>query len=271
MPTKDLVPELDIILAAKRRYLVERKSKTPIEAVRALASMQKRPLPVLSTVAHDAPIMVIGQIKYTTPQIDALNWMYDPVANALRYAAAGVDAVALLTDEMLYTRGLDDLVLVSRAVNLPVISQDYILDEYQVVEARAAGASALVLYASVLEPGALRALMSATHRNRMTAIIEVRTPEELEYALTLSPNVIGLNCREPHTHQLNLDDVYRLRHQVPAHVRVMMTTGLKTLDEVRAVLAVGVHALLVRDHILFDTDQAMQFKRLMQPGGSLGG
>ena len=269
MTTKDLVPDLEVILAAKRRHLVERKSKTPIEAVRALASMQKRPQPVLSTVAHDTPVMIMGQIKHALPQSDDGSQTYDPVANALRYASVGVDAVALFTDATLYARGLDDLVLVSRAVNMPVISQDFILDEYQVVETRAAGASALVLYAAILEPVALRSLMSATHRNRMTAIIEVQTAEELEYALTLSPNVIGLNCRDAHTWRLNLDHAHHLRRLVPAHVRVMMNTGLATLDEVKAVLSVGVHALLVRDSILLDPDQTQALKALVRAGGAL--
>src|SRR5262245_18344419 len=107
MATKELVTQIDVIIAAKRQYLQERKSQTPIEAIRALASMQKRPHPVLSAINTDTPIMLIGHIKYSLPQTGPLMTTYDPVGLALRYVRAGVDAVTLFTDETLYQGGLD--------------------------------------------------------------------------------------------------------------------------------------------------------------------
>ncbi len=257
MTTKELVPQLDVILAAKRRSLVERKTKTPIEAVRALASMQKRPQPVLSTVTDTGMIMLIGQIKYKLPQTNPLGDTYDPVAGALRYVQAGVDAIALFTDEDMYQRGLDDLVLVSRAVNLPVISQDYILDEYQVVEARAAGASAVMLHSAVVEPATLRALVSATHRNRMTAIVQITNQDELNYALSISPAVIGIRSRDAATQQLDIDNARRLRGQIPSHIRVMFTDGLRSIDEAAAVAGLGLHAAIVRETVI-ETDSDLR-------------
>jgi indole-3-glycerol phosphate synthase len=137
MTTDNLPTNLEAILAAKRQFLMERRAKTPIAAVSALADMQRRPQPILNTVTNGSQVTLIGQITHSDT--------YDPVAATLRYIREGVDAVSLFTDQIVYRRGLDDLLLVSRGVNIPVISQDYILDEYHVVEARAAGASALVL------------------------------------------------------------------------------------------------------------------------------
>lgn len=253
MATKELLPQLDVILAAKRQYLQERKAKTPIEAVRALASMQKRPQPVLSSVMHDASVMLIGQIKYT-PEADPLHGGYDPVASAVKMVKSGVDAVALFTDETLYQGGLDDLVLVSRAVSVPVISQDYFMDEYQVVEARAAGASALMLRAHMLEPSALRTLVSATQRNRMTAIVEVHNQTELENALKLSPYVIGINLRD--FRSMDGSSGWRIRPLTPPNIRIMITDGLKTIDEVQTAVELGVDAVLVDEHLLDDASKA---------------
>ena len=250
------------MIAAKRQALADRKSRTPIEAVRALASMQKRPQPVLNTVTADAQVMLIGQIKYTQPQTNG-STDYDPVATALRYAKAGVEAVSLFTDEALYQGGLDDLVLVSRAVNVPVISQDFILDEYQIIEARAAGASALLLSSAVLEPALLRTLVSATQRNRMTAIVEIHTPDELDYALHLSPYVIGISNRDPWTHNYVDDHISKLRPLIPSNVNVMVTDGLQTLDEIEQVVKLGVHALLVRETILNDLEQVAQLNTIL--------
>jgi indole-3-glycerol phosphate synthase len=266
--TKDLVPTLETILAAKRQYLMGRISKTPIAAVRALASMQKRPQPFLSTVTNDGRVAVVGQIMYTVPENGGDS--YDPVGTALRYVRARVDAVSLFTDSTIYQGGLDDLMLVSRAVSIPVISQDYILEEYQVVETRAAGASTVILSASVLDHAILRTLVSASQRNRMTAIVQVQDEDEMLSALDLSPHVIGLSRRDPNTQQLDMDMLYRLRPMIPHHIRVMITDAMQSLDEVAAVTKLGIDAVLVSDKLLGDVGQVQQLNSILNPTRAQG-
>jgi indole-3-glycerol phosphate synthase len=146
------VQQLDIestpIVAAKQERLRERQIKTPTAAVLALAEMQTLPRPILNIVTAGESVTVIGQITYAE--------VYDPVGTALRYARAGVDAVTFFTDQQIYVNGLEDLLLVSRGVSRPVICQDFILNEYHVMEARAAGAAGLVLYASILDVASFR-------------------------------------------------------------------------------------------------------------------
>lgn len=255
MQTKKLTPKLDTILANKRMALASRRASTPLEAVRALASMQERPNPVLSMVSdRDDPVQIIGQIKHTPATNGTV--VYDPVGAALRYANKRVDAVSLFTDGVVYDYGLDDLMLVARAINLPVISQDYVLDEYEIVETRAAGASALVLSAAVLDKEALRALISDTQRNRMTAIVAVHNEDELHDALSLSPNVIGLTSDNPLTPEieLNLAQTRRLRSMIPPNVRVMVMEKLATVEQVDLVASLQVDAILVNENLL-DTMQ----------------
>ncbi|MEO8607093.1 MAG: hypothetical protein ABI690_04395 [Chloroflexota bacterium] len=263
MSTKELTPQAEIVIAAKRQALADRKLRTPIEAVRALASMQKRPKAVLNAVATDAQITLIGQIKYAQGKSELLN-DYDPVATALRFVKTGIEAVSLLTDEYLYEGGLDDLVLVSRAINVPVVSQDYIFDEYQIVEARAAGASALMLSSAILESASLYALLSATQRNRMTGIVQVYDAEELKFALSLSPYVIGLSNFDPWTDEYVGDHIRKLRPLIPPNVGVMVTDGLQTLAEIEDIAGLGVHALLVRDTILDNPDQTAQLMSILK-------
>jgi indole-3-glycerol phosphate synthase len=251
MTTRKLTPNLATIIAAKRHNLAQRKAKTPIEAVRALASMQTRPSPILSTVADETePIIVIGQIKHTRNHTGQV--VYDPVGMGLRYAQKQVDAVSLFTDEVLYDNGLNDLMLVSRAVNLPVISQDYVLDEYEIIEARAAGASALVLSAAVLDQRTLRTLISDTQRNRMTAIVEVHNLDELRYALTLSPHVIGNSSDNPLTPEIELDleATRRMRNMIPGHIRVMIMENLRTVEQAAIVANLDVDAMMVDENVL---------------------
>lgn len=265
MTTKDLSAKLRTIITSKRAALAQRKAKTPIEALRALASMQSRPNPILSTVPDpNEPVLIIGQVKHTLSGNGQV--VYDPVGTALRYAHKGVDVLALFTDEIVYENGLDDLMFVSRAVDLPVISQDYVLDEYQVIEARAAGASALVLSAAVLDNPTLRALVSDTQRNRMTAIIQVHNLGEMQYALSLSPHVIAISSDNPYTPEIELDleMTRRMRDMIPGHVRVMIMENLTTLSQVEIVASLGVDAMMVSENLIETARNAHTLREAFQ-------
>ncbi len=253
MTTENLVTDLETILAAKRSHLNERKSRTPIDAIRALASMQKRPRSILNTVTDGSYVSIIGQIRHLLSDTGHLADNYDPVSLALRYMREGLDAVAVFTDDTLYQQGLDDLALVARAVNLPVISQDYVLDEYHVVESRAAGASALILSASVLDEKTLRNLVSATQRNRMTAIVQVTNEDHLDYALTLSPHAVAL-CSPDERTVMDVRLFENMRKRIPSHVRTLSTYVLHTPEDVDAVLSMNVDALVV-DEALWSKDE----------------
>lgn len=245
----------ETVLIAKRQALATRKAKTPIEAIRALASMQKRPHPVLGTVTQGAQTVLIGQICH---QLTA--GAYDPVSSGLRMLRAGFDALALFTDQTIYDGGLNDLTLLARAVNAPVISQDYIFDEYQVVEARAAGASGLTVYANILDLPTQRAVVSATQRNRMTAIVQVSNQDELTSALALSPQVIALESGA----QLDVLVIKRLREQIPFHMRTFIAHPLTTVEQVKAVAELQPDAVLIsgtlteQQHVVSTLRQILQ-------------
>jgi indole-3-glycerol phosphate synthase len=251
MVTKELAPQVDVIVAAKKQYVLERKSQTPIEAVRALASMQKRPLPILNTVPESdlAPILLIGQINRSA-EISDSSQTADLSKAVRRLIQAGADAVTLFTDDSLYQGGLDDLVVVAHEAHEPVISQDYVVDEYQVIEARAAGASALWLRSAILDREQLRALVSATQRNRMTAIVEVYNQADLEYALGLSPYVIALNRYDPRTQTPGPDSLETLRALIPSSTRVMLSASLTSIEAIREAVQLKVHAVMIAEPLL---------------------
>jgi indole-3-glycerol phosphate synthase len=267
MTTKKLTPQLDTIIAAKRYYLKQRKKRTPLEAVRALASMQKRPSPILSTVSGaDEPVVIIGQVKHNLGMNGRA--VYDPVSAALRYLNRGADAVSLFTDQILYEDGLDDLMFVSSASDKPVISQDYILDEYEIVETRAAGASALLLSSAVLENDTLRQMISDTQRNLMTAIVQVHNTEELRFAISLSPHVISISTDNPFTPEIELDlqMTQRMRDMIPGYIRVMISENLKTMKDVATVASLGVDAITVTEQLLERTGGAAALREAFRHG-----
>ena len=254
------------ILEAKRLDLAERKRKTPIDAVRALASMQGRPSPLLNTVTNGEPAMLIGQILYAPP--DDGGEGDDPVAQAVRFARAGIDVISLFTDAKIYSGGLDDVMYVVRAVQpfkLPVISQDYIFDEYQVVEARAAGASGVVLDSALVDGATLRTLVSSTQRNRMTAIVRVANEHALDAAIALSPPVISLALPLPRS-PAEIAACRRLRQRVPAHIRVALDTPAQTGEDVALAGKIGLHALFVTDSLI-QTEKLRVLRARLDRGG----
>jgi indole-3-glycerol phosphate synthase len=245
--------DTDAIVAAKRERLRERQIKTPSAAVIALAEMQQRPRPVLNIVTGGQAITLIGQINYGE--------IYDPVGTALRYARVGVDAVAFFTDQQVYQHGLEDMLLVSRAIKYPIISQDFILDGYHVAEARAAGASALTLYASILDSVTLRRTVSLTQRWRMTAIVQVENREQLEYARDLSPHVVAVGQLHERDASRSLQLLADLRPQIPYNFHCMLLHSLSTMDQVSQALDLGVDAIMVDAQIL---DHPAERQRLLE-------
>lgn len=237
---------MDDIVTAKHESLLERQKKTPLAAVVALAEMQQRPSPILNIVTGGETVTVIGQIAYAE--------IYDPVGAALRYTRAGVDAISFFTDSQLYTSGLEDLLLVSRATSVPIILQDYILNGYHVAEARAAGASALTLYTSILDDQALHNTVSLTQRWRMAAILQIQTEADLRYVRELSPHVVAVGTPRTTDTGNDLTLLHHLRSQITYNVHCMLLDCLQTLDEVYAAVEMGVDAIIVDDRILAHKD-----------------
>ncbi|MEO0562854.1 MAG: hypothetical protein AAF125_12155 [Chloroflexota bacterium] len=239
------------LIEMKQMILQERKARTSIEALRSMAAMQTRPIPFLTTVG--AAVALVGQIRYQPPSDESQIPRYDPVATAKRYAEAGVDAVAMFTDNNPTYDSAVDATLVNEAMQFhrtPFICQDYMLDEYHVVAARATGASVVVLTSGIVPPDALRLLTSATQRNRMTAVVDVFDETQLEAALAWSPQVIGLSNNDPLSTEINLDTVRRLRALVPKGVRVMISHPVNDMDMVHEIADVGVDAVMMDEGLL---------------------
>lgn len=256
MATGSLHLNRDIILATKRQYINERRKKTPMEAVLSLAQMQRRPRSVLDTMQDDDRVTLIGQILRTET--------YDPVSTALTYVREGADAIAFFTDHSIYSGDLDDMLMVARGVkDTPIIYQNYTLDEYSVLSARAADASALVLYASLLDAATLRRVVSATQRWKMTAVVQMDDTSQLPLVETLSPHAIAYGDDLSGKLELSLKELAALRNHLPTHIRVLLMHCLQTLEEVEAVLALNIHGIIVGDALLKNEKKAARLRQMI--------
>lgn len=253
--------DLEEILRQKRQLLEARKRQVPIRGVRAQAKLQPRPIDVPS-VLKDGSVSLIAEVKRASPT-GLLVQSYDPVVLAQLYQQSGVAALSVATDEAVLRGNLAHLMRVKQAVTIPVLRQDFIFDEYQIVEARAAGADGVRIIAGVLEDRLLRRLLSLTQRLKMSALIEVHTEAELEQVIPLDPRLIGLNNRDWETGEVNLTLTERLRGTILPHIAVVSEGGIKTAEDVKRIAAVGVDAIVVGEALLTAEDIAAKLREFI--------
>jgi indole-3-glycerol phosphate synthase len=255
---------LDEIVAHKRSELAALKTERPmgalVAACRGLAPARDfeaalRPLP-------GERVRLIAEVKRGSPSQGLFRADLDPVAQASIYAGAGAAAVSVLTDARYFHGSLDDLVQVRAAVDVPVLRKEFIVDEYQLWEARAAGADAVLLIVAALEDGALRDLLHAAKGAGLATLVEVHTAGELDRALRLGAPVIGVNNRDLQTLKTSLEPSLHLLPQIPPGPLAVSESGLGSGADVARVVAAGAHAVLVGETLLRATDVATKVREL---------
>lgn len=259
MVTGSLKVNRDIILAMKRQHLKERERHNPKESVLALAQMQPHPRLLLNVVTEATHPLIIGQVRRTA--------VYDPVSSALSMVRAGADAISFYTDHAIYPHDYEDVFLVAHALKqVPVLYQNYTLNDYGVMAARVADASAMVFYGSVLDETSLRQAVTLAQRWRMSIFVQTKTLEQVPTVCDLSPHVIAYGDATDSNLALMLEEYPHLRPLVPRHIKLMLLNCLETLDEVEAVLACGVCAVVV-SHELLQGSYAARLRALVGKAG----
>jgi indole-3-glycerol phosphate synthase len=238
-----------------------------LENVRALAQIAPPPLDFYA--ALKAPgVSLIAECKKASPSKGLMVPNYDPVKLAQTYVRAGARAISVLTDARHFQGSLADLRDVKEAIGgkAPVLRKDFVFDPYQVYEARAAGADAILLIAAVLSDKDVRDLLKLTHKLGMNALVEVHTEAELERMLALGPRIIGVNNRNLQTFEVDFENTARLRNMIPEDVVVVGESGLKTAVDVQQMLKIGVDAILVGETLVKSKDTYQTAKTFVEAG-----
>lgn len=255
---------LDEIVAHKRAEVAELKARRPmatmVAACRGLAPA--RDFEAALRPAPGARVRLIAEVKRASPSQGLFRGDLDPIAQASIYATAGAAAVSVLTDARYFHGSLDDLVRVRAAVPVPVLRKEFIVDEYQLWEAREAGADAVLLIVAALEDAALRDLLAAAKGAGLATLVEVHTAPELDRALRLNPPVIGVNNRDLQTLTTSLAPSLALLPQIPPGPIAVSESGLRTGADVAQVVAAGAHAVLVGETLLRAADVAATVREL---------
>lgn len=251
---------LDKIIAQTTHDVAERKTQVSREALEATAANQPRAISLRAKLAEPG-IGLIAEIKRASPSKGRFPVEVDIADVAASYRDSGADAISVLTDEPFFQGSLEDLaeaVAVAHAGDtaIPVLRKDFIVDEYQLVEARAYGADATLLIVGALTDGRLRSLMVAADAIGIETLVEVHDEIEMERALTAGATLIGINNRDLRTFEVDLGVSERLAGMVPETVVLVGESGIFTRDDALRMRRAGMDALLVGESLIVALDRA---------------
>ncbi|MBI1258113.1 MAG: indole-3-glycerol phosphate synthase TrpC [Chloroflexi bacterium] len=205
-------------------------------------------------------VALIAEVKHASPSKGVLIENFDPVGLATTYALNGAAAISVLTDEKFFMGSLFDLKAVRAAVSVPVLRKDFIIDPYQVYEARAAGADATLLIVAALEDTQLADLHALVTELGMAALVEVHNEAELERALKIGATLIGVNNRDLKTFREDLGTTGRVAQRLPENVTLVAESAIRGVADVRKMAELGAHAVLVGEGLVKAANIAEQVR-----------
>jgi indole-3-glycerol phosphate synthase len=257
---------LETIVAATRTRVDVQSGRVSLDTLRAQADAAPPVLGFAAAVARGDRLNVIAECKRRSPSRGVLRRTYDPPAIARDYEAAGAAAVSVITEPTFFDGDLDHLRAVRQAVRLPLLRKDFIVCPYQLWEARAAGADAVLLIVAALHGGELESLLGEARTIGLDVLVEVHDEAELDRALGAGALLTGVNNRNLRTLAVDVDASRRLGARLPPHVIGVAESGLRTADDLHALRAVGYRAFLVGERLMTAEDPGAALRELTLAG-----
>ncbi|NDJ78277.1 MAG: indole-3-glycerol phosphate synthase TrpC [Chloroflexi bacterium] len=252
---------LDRILEHKVDEITACKARVSQAELASRLDSAPPPRDMLSALRRNT-VALIAEVKRASPSKGVLVEDFDPLALGTTYAANGAAAISVLTDECFFQGHLDYLTQVRAAVKVPVLRKEFVIDPYQVIEGRVAGADAVLLIMAALDDAQLADLHAAITDLGMVPLVEVHNAAELDRALRLEPKLLGVNNRDLKTFNVDLATTQRLASQVPAGVTLVAESGIRHGADVQQMGAMGAHAVLVGETLVKANDVAAMVREL---------
>jgi indole-3-glycerol phosphate synthase len=256
--------QLTRILASTRRGLQQRKAVSSTRVLeQAAAAHQPRGFArALRQKAVSGPA-VIAELKKASPSKGLIRTDFDPAALAAQMARGGAAALSVLTEEQFFQGSLRNLELASQSCDLPCLRKDFLVDEFQVLEARAYRADAILLIAAALTDPELRQLVARAHALELDVLCEVHTAEELDRVLDLDCDAVGVNNRDLRTFAVRLEVSLDLASRLPAGSVHVTESGIETAEDVIRLRAAGFHAFLIGESLMRRPDPGRALETLL--------
>jgi indole-3-glycerol phosphate synthase len=206
---------------------------------------------------------IVAEVKRASPSKGLIRKEFEPVAIAIDYASHGASAISVLTEERFFEGSLEYLERIHNAVSVPLLRKDFILDPYQLTEAKSFGADAVLFIATLLDSGFMRELREQANALSLDALFEVHTENELNAAVEAGAELIGINNRDLRTFEVSLATTEKLVPLVPAGIPVICESGIDTLAQIRQVEAWGIHVFLVGESLMRAPEPGIKLAELL--------
>ncbi len=253
---------LEQIVVDKRIEVEQKKKALPMEVLRTqMGTVPERPDFVQAL--HAAPMGLIAEVKRRSPSAGVIRDPFDPTVIAKEYEANGASAISCLMDYTYFGGGAADFSEVRNAVALPMLYKEFVVDPWQIVHAKTMGASAVLLIVGVLSDRELLSFMKEIQSLELQPLIEVHDREEMQRAIDVGADCIGINNRNLKTFVTTLETTYELKAMAPVDCTLVSESGIKTPEDVAGLKAAGVQAILVGESLLRETSPGAAAKRLL--------
>jgi indole-3-glycerol phosphate synthase len=266
MSQPDRSPSADLlatIVAATRRIVAVREAREPFEALARRAERAGGNGSRFRSALVRPGVNVIAECKRRSPSCGVLRERYDPAAIAAGYARAGAAAISVLTEPTFFDGSLDHLGAVRAVVDIPLLRKDFIVSDYQLLEARAAGADAILLIVAALAPGELVRLMTRATELGLDSLVEVHTIAELDAALDAGATIVGVNNRNLRTLEVDVAASEAIIGSMPRHVTAVSESGLKSASDLQRLRALGYDAFLIGERFMTRPDPGGELRTLI--------
>jgi len=254
---------LDEIVASKRREVAAARLRMPLEEMEDQAASAPPVRDFRAALAGPGPIQLIAEVKKASPSAKVIRADFDPIAIARTYQASGAACLSVLTDAPYFQGHLSYLARIRASAAIPLLRKDFIIDEYQVVEARLAGADAILLIAEILDDATLERLLVRARNLGMAALVEFHDETNLPRVLASGADLIGINNRDLRRFVTDLDLTLRLRAQIPSDILLVSESGIRTREDVLKLEAAGVSAILVGESLMRADDIGLATQKLL--------
>ena len=258
---------LDAILAQTRDRVAAERARRPLDSSHPAVRKAPAVRPFAEALARPGRINVVAEHKRRSPSRGAIREDLRPADVARDYEAAGAAAISVLTDEAFFGGRMAHLEEVRAATGLPVLRKDFVLDPWQVWEARAAGADAVLLIVAALTDADLGGLLAVAREAGLDALVEVHDRGELDRALASGSRLVGVNSRDLRTLAVSLDTALALASSIPDDVVAVAESGIRTGADVRRLRDAGFDAFLVGEHLMGAPDPGRALRRLLEEAG----
>ncbi len=254
---------LDDIIANKKEELSETKRRYPLADIKARATDADSVRGFGKALSAGTGIRLIAEVKKASPSKGVIREDFDPIAIARTYEKSGASCISVLTEQKFFQGKLEYLGAIRKTVGLPLLRKDFIVDEYQIHEARAAGADAILLIAAALDKSQMQDYIGTAKRLGLDVLVESHTYKELDKSLLAGAMLVGINNRDLTTFTVSLQTTLDLAKDIPNDRTIVSESGIKTREDVRKLQQAGVDAILVGESLMQEKDVEKKVKELL--------